>query len=204
MALPVSATKRPILCESSSSPAPKGEEDPFQSGPVRYVPYIARIKLLLLRSKMVIMQGSRYVAYSSDVGESLRPVLKPWMVNLTYGVAGAYIVGDTAYSGYRKHRDGHGTDVVAATCIHTATFQGLASLALPAAIIHTAVHQTQHFLEKPQFAKNTALVKYGPSAIGLAIIPFLPYTDPPIEYVIDAVFDKVLPAWRVGEDPHHH
>lgn len=53
------------------------EETPF-----RYLPYLARAKRLLLSSQ-------RYIAYSSDVGESLRPVLKPWQVNLSYGIAGA-------------------------------------------------------------------------------------------------------------------
>lgn len=179
-------------------------EDPFKEGSLRYAPYIARVKLLLIKAKLAVAKGSRYVAYSSDVGESLRPVMSPMLVNVTYGIAGVYILGDTAYSGYRKHQAGHSSEVVAATCLHTAVFQTFASLALPAAIIHTAVHQTQHLLEKPRFAQNATLVKYGPCGVGLAIIPFLPFMDPPLEYVIDAVFDKAWPAWSVGEEPHGH
>merc|ERR1712196_501448 len=140
------------------------------------------MKMLLIKTKLAIVKGSRYIAYSSDVGESLRPVLKPWMVNLTYGIAGAYIVGDTLYAGYRKYEAGHSNEVVGATCAHTATFQVVASLAFPAVIIHTAVHQTQHLLEKPKYKDMKMLVKYGPSAIGIGIIPFLPYMDPPLEW----------------------
>lgn len=220
----LSLRRRPVLCETAASsppspasaaasqtaaaqqPVAQAQEDdnPFEDGPLRYAPYIARAKMILLRSKMILANSARYVAYSSDVGESLRPVMSPMLVNLTYGIAGAYILGDTAYSGYKKHCDGHSSEVVAATCVHTAVFQIVASLALPAAIIHTAVHQTQHLLEKPRFAKNVTLVKYGPSGIGLAIIPFLPFMDPPLEYVIDAAFDRAWPAWRVGEKEHHH
>ena len=47
-------------------PAPCPEETAF-----RYLPYLARAKRLLIASQ-------RYIAYSSDVGESLRPVLKNW------------------------------------------------------------------------------------------------------------------------------
>lgn len=215
-AAPASAPSAAPALAPASTPAPESvvppgsgpnaevNEDIFKEGPLRYVPYIARAKMILLRAKMAVAQGARYVAYSSDVGESLRPVLSPAMVNLTYGIAGAYILGDTVYSGYRKHNAGHPSDVVYATVAHTAVFQIVASLALPAAIIHTAVHQTQHFVEKPRFAENLRLVKYGPSAVGLLIIPFLPFTDPPLEYVIDAAFDKLCPAWRVGEPAHHH
>mmetsp|Transcript_14746 Transcript_14746/g.42226 ORF Transcript_14746/g.42226 Transcript_14746/m.42226 type:complete len:261 (-) Transcript_14746:8-790(-) len=203
-------------CQAAGSDRPEGappqggagkgkeEENVLQSGPARYIPYIARTKMLLLRAKQAVVSGSRYVAYSSDVGESLRPVLKPWMVNLTYGIAGAYIVGDTALSGYLKYSAGHSSEVVAATVAHTATFQVGASLALPALIIHTAVHQAQNVLRRPTFSAMPRLAQYGPSGLGLAIIPLLPLLDPPVEAAIDAVFDRAWPAWRVGHHEHGH
>lgn len=214
--------QRPIFCQDDATKGggagagkdggagagpPRGDPDivesPFNEGPLRYAPYIARMKMLLIKTKLMVIKGSRYVAYSSDVGESLRPVMKPWMVNATYGIAGVYIVGDTVYSGYGKHQAGHSQEVVVATCAHTAVFQGLASLVLPAVIIHTVVHQTQHALEKPSFAKMPRVVKWGPSVVGLVLIPFLPLIDPPVEYVCDALFDKAWPAWRVGHVHHH-
>mmetsp|Transcript_59680 Transcript_59680/g.155220 ORF Transcript_59680/g.155220 Transcript_59680/m.155220 type:complete len:295 (-) Transcript_59680:17-901(-) len=187
------------------------EADPFEGdydlreGPARYIPYVARVKLLLLKTKMVALKGVRYVAYASDVGESLRPVIRPWQVNLTYGIAAAYIAGDVGLTGYRASKAGCSREEVVAGCTHTAIFQGLASLALPALIIHTVVHQVQHAIERPSLAArlSPSALRYGPSVVGLGLIPFLPLLDPPCEWAVDAAFDKVLPAWRTAK-PHEH
>lgn len=197
----------PVFCQApAAAPPAKGEGDDMREGPLRYMAYAARMKLLILKAeiKIAVIQGARYVAYSSDVGESLRPVVKPWMVNATYGIAGAYIIGDVAFAGYKTHSAGHSSEVVAATVAYTATFQSIASLALPAVIIHTVVHQAQHALDKPTFASMPRLVRFGPSAIGLALIPGMPLIDPPCERAIEFVFDKVWPAWREGHVPHEH
>eukprot|EP00927_Polykrikos_kofoidii_P061555 TRINITY_DN56392_c0_g1_i1.p1 TRINITY_DN56392_c0_g1~~TRINITY_DN56392_c0_g1_i1.p1 ORF type:complete len:275 (+),score=11.72 TRINITY_DN56392_c0_g1_i1:75-827(+) len=160
---------------------------------LRYAAYMARVRFMFVRY-------SRYVAYFSDVGESFRPVLPPWAVNVTYGIAGAYVIGDVAYAGYKKHRAGHPQDVVAATCAHATVFQGIASLGLPAVIIHTVVHQAQSLFAKPSFQKMPRVRAFGPSGLGLACIPFLPVVDEPVERVTDALFDHVWPAYKVGDD----
>merc|ERR1712224_156985 len=110
-------SRRPVQCDGPPQPSPPADspgtvassseatDQPQREGPARYIPYIARIKMLLLKGKLAIVKGSRYIAYSSDVGESLRPVLSPTLVNLTYGIAGAYIVGDTGLRAYRKYND---------------------------------------------------------------------------------------------------
>lgn len=199
-----------MLCEVAATPPENSkshlqDEDNVATGPLRYLPYAARMKILLLQAniKIAAVQGVRYVAYSSDVGESFRPMIKPWMVNATYGIAGAYVLGDVGYSGYKANRAGHSKEVVAATAAHTLVFQCLASLALPAVIIHTVVHQAQHFCHRPAFVSMPRVVRFGPSAIGLALIPAMPLLDPPVEYVIDTVFDKVWPVWR-GAHVHEH
>ncbi|CAJ1358863.1 unnamed protein product [Effrenium voratum] len=165
-------------------PAPCPEETAF-----RYLPYLARAKRLLIASQ-------RYIAYSSDVGESLRPVLKNWQVNLTYGIAGAYIVVDTGLAGYRKYKQNSSREHIAGAVAHTAVFQSIASLALPAVIIHTVVHQTSHFLDKPRFKQHAQLVRYGPSVVGLGLIPLMPLLDHPCEHAIDFLFDHFWPTWR--------
>ena len=38
-----------------------------------------------------VKAGSRYVAYSSDVGEAARPLVSPTFVRAMYGVAFAYV-----------------------------------------------------------------------------------------------------------------
>jgi fission process protein 1 len=43
------------------------------------------------------------VAYTSDIGESFRPVAHPWLVRGAYGVSWAYILGDVGYEGYKAY-----------------------------------------------------------------------------------------------------
>merc|ERR1719210_1762216 len=111
---------------------------------------------------MILVRNVRYLAYTSDVGESFRPVLKPWMVTATYGISGAYVVADTGLAGYSAHKKGHSAEVVAACTTHTATFQLLASLAMPAVIIHTVVHQMQNVCKMPALAKHAQVARYEP------------------------------------------
>ena len=51
------------------------------------------------------------MAYSSDIGESFRPVANPAWVNASYGLAVAYILGDVAYHGYQAKEAGKSTSV---------------------------------------------------------------------------------------------
>ncbi len=53
----------------------------------------------------------RYLAYSSDVGESFRPVANPLWVNASYGVAALYVIGDIAYNGYLAQQQGKNNTV---------------------------------------------------------------------------------------------
>ncbi|KLJ07596.1 hypothetical protein EMPG_16918 [Blastomyces silverae] len=62
----------------------------------RYAAYTNRIRTLLL-------SAHRYVAYTSDVGESFRPVAHPWLVRSAYGISWAYILGDVANEGYKAY-----------------------------------------------------------------------------------------------------
>ncbi len=55
-------------------------EKPWQNEATRYAAYLARAKMALARNV-------RYAAYFSDVGESLRPVIPRWAVNLSYGIS---------------------------------------------------------------------------------------------------------------------
>ena len=154
-------------------------------------------------AKAAVGDAARYVAYSSDVGESMRPVLRPWMVNATYGVAIGYVLYDAGSDVKRKMDAGHPTEVLLATGTYKLVFHGLVSLAMPAVIIHSAVHQAHDLFAREAFSKMPRVVKWGPSAVGLGLIPLMPLLDPPAEHVLEAVFDKVWPAWRIGEKPHH-
>ncbi|RDW67163.1 mitochondrial fission process 1 family protein [Aspergillus mulundensis] len=64
--------------------------------PYRYAAYATRLRTLLLASH-------RYIAYTSDLGESFRPVAHPYLVRSAYGISWAYILGDVAHEGYKGY-----------------------------------------------------------------------------------------------------
>ncbi|KAI1853129.1 hypothetical protein JX266_001835 [Neoarthrinium moseri] len=63
---------------------------------VRYAAYANRVRTIMLSAQ-------RYVAYTSDIGESFRPVAHPYLVKGAYGVSWAYILGDVSYEGYKAY-----------------------------------------------------------------------------------------------------
>lgn len=54
-----------------------------------------------MRLKTVIVASSRYVAYSSDIGEAFRPLTRPAFVTGAYAISWTYILGDVCYAGYK-------------------------------------------------------------------------------------------------------
>lgn len=63
---------------------------------LRYAAYATRLRTILL-------SAHRYVAYTSDIGESFRPVAHPYMVRTAYGISWMYILGDVSYEGYKAY-----------------------------------------------------------------------------------------------------
>ncbi|KAF9283498.1 hypothetical protein BGZ68_005318 [Mortierella alpina] len=159
----------------------QGEIDTVET-PARYLAYLARYKNLFMAS-------SRYLAYSSDVGEAFRPITTPVFVNAMYGVSFAYVGFDVAYEGYKAKIAGASNDVVGMTVVKRGIFQGLASLLMPAITIHTVVHQSGKIFKN---SANATLKKWGPTAIGLCVVPALPIMfDHPIETAVDKVFEML-------------
>ncbi|KAL8382532.1 hypothetical protein RB595_006354 [Gaeumannomyces hyphopodioides] len=63
---------------------------------IRYAGYAARLRTIML-------SAHRYVAYTSDIGESFRPVAHPYLVKAAYGVSWLYILGDVSHEGYKAY-----------------------------------------------------------------------------------------------------
>jgi mitochondrial fission process protein 1 len=76
---------------NTSSSAPQSTESS-----IRYAAYTTRIRTALLAAQ-------RYVAYTSDIGESFRPVAHPNLVRTAYGISWAYILGDVGHEGYKAY-----------------------------------------------------------------------------------------------------
>lgn len=102
----------------------------------RYTAYTVRLKTL-------VSSVSRYIAYSSDVGEAFRPLARPFVVTAAYGISWAYIFTDVGYTCWQAAQDREHDSPLAADLAWIAarrgTFQTLASIVLPAFTIHSVV-----------------------------------------------------------------
>src|SRR5271156_516728 len=140
---------------------------------IRYAAYANRIRTIMLSAQ-------RYVAYTSDVGESFRPVAHPNLVRGAYAVSWAYLIGDVGNEGYKAYcrntqalegREGLngatiGTQAMAsavkipaiddyrAVMAQRAVFQSIASMGLPAFTIHSIVRYSGRALKN---ASNVTL-----------------------------------------------
>ncbi|KAI9785315.1 MAG: hypothetical protein M1839_000332 [Geoglossum umbratile] len=186
----------------------EGTADDTTSTNLRYAAYGSRIRTAL-------MSAQRYVAYTSDVAESFRPVAHPYLVRGGYAVSWAYLVGDVGYEGYRAYlRNQNFTRAAAENSskegvaggkaavvplrddyrtlmVQRAIFQSIASMGLPAFTIHSIVRYSGVALKGvKQYPKLRA---YGPIGLGLAAVPFLPYMfDKPVEEAVDWGVGKVV------------
>ncbi|KAH8701401.1 mitochondrial 18 KDa protein-domain-containing protein [Phaeosphaeriaceae sp. PMI808] len=201
---------------------------------LRYAAYATRIRTIML-------SAHRYVAYTSDIGESFRPVAHPWLVRGAYGVSWAYLVGDVGHEGWKAYCrnqrvmfpekyveekkdevvvdegpkgvfdsvkkvaksavgvgsvEGTGAQVVPghvpaiedyrAVMAQRAVFQGMASMGLPAFMIHSIVRYSGRAMKD---VKNARVRTWGPIGLGLAAVPFLPYIfDEPVEHATEWIF----------------
>ncbi|KAH7916766.1 mitochondrial 18 KDa protein-domain-containing protein [Hygrophoropsis aurantiaca] len=158
---------------------------------LRYMAYGARLRTALRAS-------TRYIAYTSDVGEAFRPVVPPFIVSAAYGVSWLYLAGDVGYESYKAHRRGptpleaaHFSEParLAMAASKRAVFQSIASMALPAFTIHTAVKQAKKAFTN---VHNPRVKTWGPTLTGLAIVPVLPYLfDHPVETATDKAFEWI-------------
>lgn len=164
---------------------------------MRYAAYATRIRTILL-------SAHRYVAYTSDIGESFRPVMHPKLVRGAYGVSWMYLIGDVSYEGYKSYW--HNQRVLnpkAQLTTQQEKIAGLAAteskLAEPGVVspledyrtvmVQRAIFQSVASMGLPAFTihsvvrysgramknlKNQRLRTWGPIGLGLAVVPFLP------------------------------
>jgi fission process protein 1 len=111
-------------------------------------------------------------------------------VTAAYGISWAYLIGDVGFTTYKSSQLGpnpfeaaHMTEPTRLTmvAVKRSVFQGIASMALPAFTIHTAVKQAGRAFAK---SANPTLKRWGPTAVGISIVPALPYLfDEPVGHV---------------------
>ncbi|KAF9436912.1 hypothetical protein BGZ76_002576 [Entomortierella beljakovae] len=187
----MSSTEAPVITKISEEIKQNVKEDilELEQGEIDTVDTPARYLAYLARYRKIISASSRYLAYSSDVGEAFRPITSTFFVNSMYAVSFAYVGFDIGYEGYKAKKAGHSTEEVRSIVIKRGVFQGLASLLLPAVTIHTVVHQSAKLFKD---SANVNLKKWGPTAIGLCVVPLLPVMfDHPVETAVDRVFEML-------------
>ncbi len=136
----------------------------------------------------------RLCGYANEVGESFRLITPPSFVRATYGVAFAYVLGDTAFS----FRSAVQQQVLppggrpSSPCLlvrqsraaaETFLWQMLASVAIPGATINLTVKAASFLLGKANNNVSPAVARWGPVGVGLAAIPLIIH---PIDHMVDA------------------
>ena len=110
------------------------------------------------------------------------------MVQATYGISWVYVLGDVSYEGKKESDRGSDKNTVGLVMAERLTFQVLASMAIPAFLIHSQVHLFQKITKK-----ICRFQKWGPTLAGLAVIPFLPlFLDEPCEHLVHSLFHKYI------------
>ncbi|KAG0171317.1 hypothetical protein DFQ28_003851 [Apophysomyces sp. BC1034] len=169
----------------------KGEIDSLDTK-ARYLAYGARLKTALRAS-------TRYLAYTSDYGEAFRPLVSPLVVKAAYGVSWAYLGLDVSYEAYKAIHAGKDNATVATIVAKRTIFQSLASMALPMMTIHSVVKYSSKAFKN---VKRPAVRLWGPTALGMAVVPFLPFLfDHPVENLVDRLFEPI--ERRVGRTLEH-
>jgi mitochondrial fission process protein 1 len=176
--------------------APSSAPESTESN-IRYAAYTTRIRTIL-------SSAHRYVAYTSDIGESFRPVAHPNVVRAAYGISWLYILGDVSYEGYKAYW--HNQRVLNPALQLTPKQQKLAGIkpgevaslqpgTVPpledyrTVMVQRGIFQSVASMGLPAFTihsvvrysgramkdmKNKTIRTWGPIGLGLAVVPFLP------------------------------
>lgn len=174
-----------------------GYAAPSTESNVRYAAYAARFRTILISTQ-------RYVAYTSDIGESFRPVAHPRLVRAAYGISWAYILGDVSYEGYKAYWHNQRVLNPAVELSDSAKrITGLSDVPVGAVapgtvpaledyrvvMVQRGIFQSLASMGLPAFtihsvvrysgralkdAKNKTIRTWGPIGLGLAVVPFLP------------------------------
>ncbi|EPS37436.1 hypothetical protein H072_8867 [Dactylellina haptotyla CBS 200.50] len=185
---------------------------------VRYAAYASRLRTILA-------SAHRYVAYTSDIGESFRPVAHPYLVRSAYGVSWLYLTGDVAHESYKAYLRNQEFLHRPPPSLKPNSPESFASgkpAGSPTAVplkddyrvigVQRAIFQsvasmlfpavTIHSLVRysgiaMKDVKNVRLRSWGPIGLGLAVVPALPFIfDKPVEHAVDWVFEKGIEAYE--------
>jgi len=194
----------------------EGKADDSTDSSIRYAAYASRVRTILIA-------GQRYVAYTSDIGESFRPIAHPNLVRAAYGISWAYLAGDVAHEGYKAymrnqqtlHPEANVNDLPPSSSALQPQSESMKPRVAPiddyrAVMVQRAVFQSIASMGLPAFtihsivrysgralknAKNVRVRTWGPIGLGLAAVPALPFLfDKPVEHATEWVFHRAFEA----------
>ena len=149
----------------------------------------------------VMLARLRLTAFTSEVGESLRPVIPGWQVACAYGVSWLYVFIDVAVRGAEQWASAPGDPARLTRLItYTSIFHTVATMLIPAVLIHAAVHGVQHLVRRYAVRRGllALFATWLPTFVGIALIPAMLLFDHPVEMLLDKLFAAV---WPVRDEP---
>lgn len=148
--------------------------------PLAYARFIPQV----MRAAPKTLKAAKAAAYSSEVGEAMRP-FNPKITKALYGVTFAYLATDIAVHTYHAE----GNKFVA--CGDSVLWHSMASLAAPSLIVHQAVKHSSKVINLMNVSKRTG--RYAPIVLGLGVIPFVVHPiDKAADWVMDNTYRKFL------------
>lgn len=143
----------------------------------------------------------RPLAYTSEIGESFRPIIPRNIVNGAYGVSILYVAADIYHNSHDQFiltNDKKKTAIVAGDLT---LWHSFASMIFPAVTIHTIVRLTGKGLTLNLFSKlNPKVRQWTPTLIGLSSIPFIIH---PLDHITDYLMDlSVRKLYRTEKIAH--
>ena len=143
-----------------------------------------------------VVRKARLLSYSSELGESVRPIAtNKWIVNGLYGISFGYVGVDITISTveeYQKSKNRPDQNKRAMIkCIDQSSFHSMASLLFPSIAIHSVVKYTDKGLNLAvaRGLKLPGFARFLPSILGIASIPFIIH---PLDELADLVMDNTL------------
>ena len=139
----------------------------------------------------------RLIAFTSEFGESFRPLMALWKVNLAYAVSWTYVILDVLLRAADDLALRGRTLRVVRTFLFFSIFHSIATMLIPAVVIHSSVHQVDHVLAKllpmaaastaASAAPNTAEEQSLWSSVAAAAAGFAPASEPATAAAIAAM-----------------
>lgn len=144
----------------------------------------------LVRALPRILASQRYLAYTSEVGESFRPLVPFKLVQASYVASLAYVGADIVHNYHEDKANGLSGRALNVKIADRFVWHSFASMILPALSIHTIVDYSSRGIKKfDLFRELPKCRQWGPTALALFSIPLIIH---PLDHFTDFAMDNTL------------